>query len=176
MRRQQRRREWPLAEVVQACRSAPAVWLALEVMAGEKGTNVVTPTRKKLCKRSGVRDVKTITLALNTLEAARWLDRGHFPSYRESGDRVTLLKIVLRYTTRKTDRIGAPSIRPVKRIKGKTQKTGPNSPTERGGPTRSAPLPPVEAERDPPGIYCEPPPIVAKESADEKTHSRGDDS
>ncbi len=120
--------------------------------------------------------MKTITLALNTLEAAGWLDRGHFASYRENGERVTLLKLVLRYTTQKTDRIGALPIRPVKRIKGKTRKTGANSPTERGGPNASAPSLSVGAKPTRPRPYVEPQPIVAKQSVEKKTHSGGADS
>lgn len=165
------RRQWSLAKVTKECRSAPIVWVALEQLATEKGTRVVTPTRKDICKLSGIRDVKTITLALNTLEHARWLDRGHFPAYRDNGDRVTLLKLILRYTTQKTDRIGTPSIRPKKRIKGKTQKTGANSPTERAGPDGSALSLSVGAKPNRPLPYCEPPPIVAKHQVGKKTHN-----
>ena len=101
-------RQWSLARVTKTCRSAPAVWLALERLAADKGTRVVTPTRDLLCKLSGLRSVKTTTLALNALESAGWVDRAHFPAYRASGQRVTLLKIILRYTTQKTTHIGTP--------------------------------------------------------------------
>lgn len=166
-----KRRQWSLARVTKACRSAPAVWLALEQLAADKGARIVTPTRDLLCKLGGLRNVKTVTLALNTLEAAGWVDRAHFPAYRASGQRVTLLKIILRYTTQKTTRIGTPPIRPVKRSQGKTQKTGRNSPTERGGLNGSALSLSVGSEPSRPPGYREPQPITAKPSVEKITHS-----
>ena len=166
-------RQWSISKVTKACRSAPAVWLALEQLAAEKGTHVVCPKRKLLCKLGGIRDVKTITLALNTLEESGWLNRGHFEAYRDDGSRVTLLKLVLLYKTQKTGAIGAPSIRPKKRIKVKTRKTGANSPTERGELNASALSLSVGAKTTRPVPYCEPLPIVAKQSVDKETHSGG---
>ena len=83
-----KRRQWSLAKITKECSSAPAVWIALEQLAAKKGTHVVTPTRDLLCKLSGLRAVKTITRALNALEAARWLDRAHFAARRANGERV----------------------------------------------------------------------------------------
>ena len=171
-----KRRQWSLAKITKECSSAPAVWIALEQLAAKKGTHVVTPTRDLLCKLSGLRAVKTITRALNALEAARWLDRAHFAARRANGQRVTLLKIILRYRGRKTPSIGAPSIGDEKRPQGKGRKTSPNSPTERGGLNDSALSLSVGAEPNRPPGYCEPQPITAKPSVEKTTNSVEGDS
>lgn len=167
-----KRKAWSLARVGKACKAAGLVWLALKQIAKEEGTRVVCPTRKKLCKRSGVRDVKTITLALNTLEAAKWIDRAHFPSSRPTGERVTLLKIVLLLYDPKNGSYSGRSIRPEKRKQVSTRKTDANSPTERGGgPNGPALSLSVGSEPSRPSPYSEPEPIVAKQPVDKKPHN-----
>lgn len=98
-----RRAPWTAARLFRACRSAPAVWLALCELAQERGgAAVVTPTRDELAKRAGVSRLPTISAALTALERAGWIERAHVPKF-ENGQRcATLLRIVLRRSARKS--------------------------------------------------------------------------
>ncbi len=90
-----RRRQWPLARITKACRSAPAVWLALLELGAEKGSPVVTPTRGELSKTSGIQRVRTISTALSILVEAGWIRRVHVPVLNRGSRHATLLRITL---------------------------------------------------------------------------------
>jgi hypothetical protein len=94
--RRKRRPAWPLSKVVAVCRSAPAVWLALQNISEERRTHIVTPTRTDLSQRCGVARANTISRALSTLEEAGWLEREHVPVFEGAQRVATLLRIVLR--------------------------------------------------------------------------------
>jgi len=94
--RRKRKPAWPLSKVVAVCRSAPAVWLALQNISEERRTHIVTPTRTDLSQRSGVARANTISRALSTLEEAGWLEREHVPVFEGAQRVATLLRIILR--------------------------------------------------------------------------------
>lgn len=92
---------WSLARVWKEDCSAVCVWQALEAMAN--GKQVVTPTRDRLSKATGIKRLPTISKALTTLERAGWILREHFPRFDPSGKRLcTLLKVIMLYRERKT--------------------------------------------------------------------------
>ena len=95
-RKAKRRDEpWPLAKLRDTCPSAPVVWVALCDLAAERGTPVLTPTRKLLASLTGIERLRTISTALTTLAKAGWMDRTLVPSFRD-GIRKTLLRVTLR--------------------------------------------------------------------------------
>jgi len=53
-----------LAQVYRSCPAAPAVWLALQDLAEQRGSLVVTPTRAHLMKLTGIRSAETVSRAL----------------------------------------------------------------------------------------------------------------
>lgn len=173
-----------MARVTKACRSAPAVWLALEHLSVERGSPTITPSRPEISELSGIRDVKTISRALTILAEAGWIGRVHVPKFKSGARSATWLRITLRRKTQKTPSTGVDAgcgpVRPKKRYKGrtrKTQKTVRSSPTEKGGGhTDPAPSLMVGAESDTPGLYCEPPPFTAKQPVEKKTHSKDGES
>lgn len=87
---------WSLARVAMACRSAPAIWLAMQLVSDERGNRVLTPTRAHLSAWSGISDLDTISAALTTLEQAGWISREHVPVFEGTQRVATLLRIVLR--------------------------------------------------------------------------------
>jgi hypothetical protein len=70
-------------------------------MAEERGSSVLTPTRKMLSEATGIKKHSTVSTALTALERACWIDRVHIPSWKD-GQRTTLLRLVLRRSARKT--------------------------------------------------------------------------
>lgn len=86
---------WSLDRVVKGRLSAAAVWIALNDLAEEKGSSVVTPTRKDLSTRTGVSE-KYISKALTRLEEAGWIDRHHVPVQHDGQRTATLLRVTIR--------------------------------------------------------------------------------
>ncbi|MFA7279139.1 MAG: hypothetical protein WC100_03495 [Sterolibacterium sp.] len=80
--------------VTTTARLAPAVWLALQQIANERGSPTVTPTRAQLVKLSGVNRVATISDCLSVLELAGWIDRKLMP-VNNNGKMVRMLRIKL---------------------------------------------------------------------------------
>lgn len=165
-------RQWLLARVTKACRSAPAIWMALEQMSVERGSPVITPTRKELSELSGIPRVKTISRALTVLEDGGWISRAYVPISKGNVRCATLLRITLCRRGRKTPLTATSAVEGAKRPSSKGRKT-PQSPTERGGlngPALSLSVGSEPSRRVP---YCEPQPIVAKQPVDKKTYNVG---
>lgn len=120
--KRKRPHQWPLAKVCRECRSAPAVWLALEDMASERGSLLVTPTRKQIAVMSGVNKLATISRALTTLEQAEWIVREHVPVHDGRVQTATLLRITLRRSARKRVHTAQVSVAPEKGCKGSARK------------------------------------------------------
>jgi len=113
-----RRHQWPLAKVVRACPSAASVWLAMLDLAGERGSALITPTRKQLAALSGIGKLATVSRALTTLERAGWIVREHIP-VKDGGVRsATLLRIVLRRSAPLRASTAHITVAPLKRPKG----------------------------------------------------------
>lgn len=165
-------RIWSLAKVTKKCRSAPAVWLALNEKAAEKGSRMVTPSRKQLAKMSGIERVKTISQALGVLENAGWINRSHVPVY-EAGRRCgTYLVITILLTGQHAPHKCATHLRGGSRPSIKGRKT-PHPPTEGGGPNGPALSLPVGSGPGRHIPYVEPQPISVRQSMEKKTHNVG---
>lgn len=89
--RRKRTPVWELARLVEACRSAPIIWVGLCEAAAKHKRRRFGITREQLAKRSGILRLPTISSALAALERAGWIRRSHV--YR--GDGVTLLRVAL---------------------------------------------------------------------------------
>jgi hypothetical protein len=89
-----RPRPWPLRRVVEACHSAPTIFVALSDMQAERRSRVVTPTRADLHDRTGL-SLETISKALTALAAAAWIGREHVPVYTGNIQTATLLRITI---------------------------------------------------------------------------------
>ena len=168
-----KQREWSLARVTKACRSAPIVWLALLDLSEFRGSPVITPTREELSKLSGIPRVKTISRALTILEQAGWIARIHVPISVRNVRQATLLRITLCRRGRKAPLTATSAVEGAKRPKGRGRKAPHDSPTERGGPNGSALSLLVGAKPNRPIPYCEPRPITAKQPVGQETHSGG---
>ncbi|HLX64690.1 MAG TPA: helix-turn-helix domain-containing protein [Planctomycetota bacterium] len=94
MRRARRPKPKPLAALVSECLTAPAVYLALESMAAERGSAVITPTREDLARLTGL-SLETVSKGLTALDKARWIHRAHVPKFSNGVRVATLLRIVL---------------------------------------------------------------------------------
>lgn len=89
----QHRKQLSLADVTKRRPSAVSVWVALNDLAAERGTHVVTPTRSDLAARTGLAE-QTISDALTTLHEAGWISRQVI--YRKNAEGVAgLLRIVV---------------------------------------------------------------------------------
>ena len=172
-----KKRQWSLARVTKACRSAPVVWLALEQFGIDRSSPTITKGRNEIAEVSGIRDVKSISKALGVLSEAGWINRTLVPKFKCGKRSATWLRITLRRKTQKTPSTGSGPVRPKKRVKGptrKTQKTGRSSSTKKGcGLNGPAPVLTAGSEPSRPVPYCEPQPIAGKQSVDKKTHSGG---
>ncbi len=169
-------RQWTLAKVTKACRSAPAVWLALEKYASEKCSRMITPTRPKLAELSGIVRVKTISQALGVLERAGWLKRSHLPVHRAGRRCATYIVITLLLTGRHAPHKSAPDLRGGIRPSLKGRKSPRLSFKERNrGSGLNGPAPSLSVGSEPsrPLPYSEPKPITAEEAAILKSHSGG---
>lgn len=92
-----RRRPSSLAKLVKICRSAPAVWLALCELSEQRGSPVVTSTRKQLLALTGIKDEHTISRALGALKNMNWLEYERVPVLNAHGEHIaSLLRLVLR--------------------------------------------------------------------------------
>lgn len=143
--KKKRPRQWTLAKVVQKCRVAPAVFMALQEMA--RSGSVATPTRSDLVLLTGVNRLRTISTALTVLHDAAWIERIHVPVTDNGQRTATLLRIILRR-------------------KGQIS-TQDSSEEERGGPTAPAPIAVAGAEADRPW-WQEPPMSVSEDAGDAK--------
>lgn len=114
---------WSLAEVTGACRSAPAVWVALVDMGAERGSATVTPTRERLAELTGIKKHRTISDALTVLAKAHWISREHVPVLQGGRQTATLLRVVLR-RGRKTAHTGHGSVEAEKRPIGAHRRRG----------------------------------------------------
>ena len=166
-----RQRQWSLARVTKACRSAPVVWVALLDLSESRGSPVITPTRNELSRLSGISRVKTVSKSLSVLEEAGWIGRVHVPVVVGNMRQATLLRINLCRRGRKTPHTVTSAVEGAKRPKGRGRKTPQDSPTERGGPNGPALSLSVGSEPSRPVPYSEPQPIVAKQPVDKKTHN-----
>jgi len=99
--------------------AASNVFGALEDMAAERGSPVITPTRQQLMDTTGVRKTATISAALTALEQAGWIDRVHVPVMVGSRQTATVLRVVLRRRCPSTALTGTNAVAPVKRHKGR---------------------------------------------------------
>ncbi len=74
-----------LARLVESCRSAPIVWIALGEIAAAQKRRRFGVTRDELAKRTGILRLPAITRALAVLEAADWIQRvPHAPERRDA--------------------------------------------------------------------------------------------
>lgn len=168
-----KQRQWSLARVTKACRSAPAVWVALLDLSESRGSPVITPTRDELSRLSGISRVKTVSKSLSVLEEAGWIGRVHVPIVVGNMRQATLLRINLCRRGRKTPHTATSAVRGAKRPKGRGRKTPQDSLSERGGPYGPAPSLMVGSEPNHPVPYCEPAPITGKKPVEKETHSKG---
>ena len=150
-----RPKPWTLARVRAECHSAPVVWLALCDMRAERGTQLLTPTRKLLSERTGITRHNTISQALTVLTSAGWIDLTHVPS-SQNGNRTTLLRLILRRMQQKTVHTGGSSVCNENRCNSKQRKSLPDSYYVRGGGTKK-PSPPSRWSGPPAGRPDTPP-------------------
>lgn len=127
---------WPLSNVFRRCRAAVAVWFALLEMRHARGSPVVTPTRGRLAKATGIDRLKTISTALTALEHAGWIERCHVPKFEGGMQTATTLRIVVNERVfrrgRKTPHTGKSAVEGGKRPKGRGRKTPQDSYRVRG--------------------------------------------
>jgi len=142
-----RRHQWPLAKVVRECRSAPAVWLALQDMAHERGSVLITPTRETIAVAASLKKRDTVSEALSTLEAAGWIERRHVPVFKGGRQVAVVLRIALRRIHRKTGHTVRAAVYPEKRCSRRRRiprKTGQDFPIkERAGVNADRSFPPA---------------------------------
>lgn len=117
--RKRRARAWSVARLAQTCSAAPVVWLVLLDLAATRHTSVVTPTRDKLARLTGIRRHKTISTALTTLELAGWIERVHVPVTVGGRRAATLLRIVVRRRGRHAPHTARNAVKGATRPKGK---------------------------------------------------------
>ena len=166
-------RQWLLARVTKACRSAPAIWMALEQMSVERGSPVITPTRKELSELSGIPRVKTISRALTVLEDGGWISRAYVPISKGNVRCATLLRITLCRRGRKTPLTATSAVEGAKRPNSRGRKT-PQSPTGKGCGL-NGPAPSLSVGSVPSRLlqYSEPKPITFEDAAKLRNHNGG---
>jgi len=133
-----RRKQWAAKRIHSKCKSAIAVQWALVEMADDRGSDVVTPTRKTLSARTGIKRLNTISEALTTLTRAGWIDRDLIPVGRGK-DQKRLLRLIVRRKPRKTLLTGARAVNHEKRCNSKPRKTLLDSSKEEGVAQQSPP-------------------------------------
>lgn len=84
---------WTLPQLTEACRSAPAVFLALLDLSRAGGSPVVTAGRDKIAAACGIDRLKTISEALTALERGGWVQRIH--KFTTANGGATLLKVII---------------------------------------------------------------------------------
>ncbi len=144
---------WPSSKLTATCKSSPAVYLALVALAYERGSAQIRCTRETLSKLSGIKNRKTISLALAALSAGGWVVlrygragakswlRITLPVYRQTGHRNTVSplpcvpKIGSQERTRPAQETGHRNNLPAYRKKGHTLLR------ESGGKLKNSPPP-----------------------------------
>lgn len=134
--------EWTLAEVVNECPRATAIWVALHDMSVERGSPVVTPTRKELAARAST-SLTIVSRSLTTLTKAGWIDREHVPVVEGNRQVATMLRVVIRRSAQKIGATVKNAVAHKKSALASAQKIGADFPSERGA-AQKAVAPSVE--------------------------------
>lgn len=154
-----RRHPLPLAVLNRKCRSAAVVWVALQDMASERGSHLVTPTREELMTRTGISRTQTISKALTALDKAGWIERNIVRQPGSGGQFVTLLRVVLLRTQQKTHRTDRTSVRSGKRTDSTGRKTPLDSSKEERGAAEDGAAPSLKVGASPGRPHEHPPTI-----------------
>jgi hypothetical protein len=109
------------------------------MLAAERRSCVVTPTRPALAELTGIRRLPTISHGLTVLERAGWIDRAHVPIYCGNRQTATCLRIILRRRERSALRTKVGGVENAQRSKGRERSAFLDFPTGRGG-SRPRPL------------------------------------
>lgn len=131
-------KRWTLAKVYAESWAAPIVWVALLEMRHARGSPVVTPTRGRLAKATGIDRLKTISTALTALEHAGWIERCHVPKFKGGMQTATVLRIEIieahSRRGRRTPHTAQPAVEGAPRPNSKGRVLPQDFPTGRGTP------------------------------------------